>query len=103
MKKNFKYFLLSLLVCASFIMPVTGCSCSNPAEDAANTVEGMASQEDKAQDALDAFHSDADAKDADYEKNPKAYTITKKTVKAGQTLKLTEARGGGFAISLIAK
>ena len=45
----------------------------------------------------------ADAKDADYEKNPKAYTITKKTVKAGQTLKLTEARGGGFAISLIAQ
>ena len=48
-------------------MPVTGCSCSNPAEDAANTVEGMASQEDKAQDALDAFHSDADAKDAEYQ------------------------------------
>ena len=45
----------------------------------------------------------ADAKDADYEKNPKAYTITKKTVKAGQTLKLNQARGGGFAISLIAK
>ena len=45
----------------------------------------------------------ADAIDADYEKNPKAYSITKKTVKAGQTLKLTEARGGGFAISLIAK
>ncbi len=45
----------------------------------------------------------ADAKNADYETNPKAYTITKKTVKAGQTLKLTEARGGGFAISLIAK
>ena len=45
----------------------------------------------------------ADAKDAHYETNPKAYTITKKTVKAGQTLKLTEAPGGGFAISLIAK
>ena len=42
----------------------------------------------------------ADAKDAHYEKNPKAYTITKKTVKAGQTLKLTQAPGGGFAISL---
>lgn len=42
----------------------------------------------------------ADAKDADYEKNPKAYTITKKTVKAGDVLKLTQARGGGFAISL---
>lgn len=45
----------------------------------------------------------ADAKDADYEKNPKAYVITKKTVKKGDALKLTEARGGGFAISLIAK
>ena len=42
----------------------------------------------------------ADAKDADYEKNPKAYTITKQTVKQGQTLKINEARGGGFAISL---
>ncbi|MCI7256281.1 MAG: glycoside hydrolase family 97 C-terminal domain-containing protein, partial [Prevotella sp.] len=42
----------------------------------------------------------ADAKDADYEKNPKAYTITKKTVKQGQTLKINEAPGGGFAISL---
>ena len=29
--------------------------------------------------------------------------ITKKVVKAGQTLKLKEAPGGGFAISLIAK
>jgi hypothetical protein len=45
----------------------------------------------------------ADAKDAHYETNPKAYTITKKIVKAGQTLKLKEAPGGGFAISLIAK
>lgn len=45
----------------------------------------------------------ADAKGAHYEKNPKAYTITKKTVKKGDTLKLTEAPGGGFAVSLIAK
>ena len=42
----------------------------------------------------------ADAPDAHYETNPKAYTITKKTVKAGQTLKLRQAPGGGFAISL---
>ncbi len=42
----------------------------------------------------------ADAKDADYEKNPKAYTITKRTVKKGDVLKLQEVRGGGFAISL---
>ena len=46
-------------------MPVTGCSCSNPAEDAADTIEGMASQEDKAQDAKDAFNADADAKGAE--------------------------------------
>ena len=45
----------------------------------------------------------ADAKDAHYETNPKAYTITKKTVKAGQTLKLQQAPGGGFAISIIAQ
>lgn len=45
----------------------------------------------------------ADARDAHYEKNPKAYTITKRTVKKGDTLKLTEAPGGGFAISLMAR
>ncbi len=45
----------------------------------------------------------ADAKDAHYKDNPKAYTITRKTVKKGDVLKLTEAPGGGFAISLIAK
>ena len=42
----------------------------------------------------------ADAKDAHYEHNPKAYTITKKTVKKGQCLKIHEAQGGGFAISI---
>ena len=45
----------------------------------------------------------ADAKDAHYESNPKAYTITKRTVKKGDVLKLNEAPGGGFAISIIAK
>lgn len=45
----------------------------------------------------------ADAEDADYEKNPKAYKITKKSVKKGDVLKITEARGGGFAVSLFAK
>ncbi len=45
----------------------------------------------------------ADAKDAHYETNPKAYVITHKTVKQGDKLKLTEAPGGGFAISLMAK
>jgi hypothetical protein len=44
-----------------------------------------------------------DAKDAHYEKNPQAYVITKKAVKQGDVLRLTEAPGGGFAISLMAR
>jgi hypothetical protein len=44
----------------------------------------------------------ADAHDAHYEQNPKAYTISKKTVTADDILNLTCAPGGGFAISLIA-
>lgn len=42
----------------------------------------------------------ADAKDADYEKNPKAYAITRRTVKQGDRLRLKMAPGGGFAVSL---
>lgn len=42
----------------------------------------------------------ADAKNADYKTNPKAYKITHKRVKKGDILKLTMAPGGGFAISL---
>lgn len=42
----------------------------------------------------------ADAKDADYEKNPKAYTISRRTVKQGGRLRLKMAPGGGFAVSL---
>lgn len=45
----------------------------------------------------------ADAKDASFDKNPKSYTITKKTVKRGDMLKLAEAPGGGFAVSLMAR
>lgn len=42
----------------------------------------------------------ADAKDADYEKTPKAYTITRRTVKQGDRLRLKMAPGGGFSVSL---
>lgn len=42
----------------------------------------------------------SDARDASYDKNPKAYTITKKTVKRGDKLSLTAASGGGFAVSI---
>lgn len=45
----------------------------------------------------------ADAKDASYDKNPDKYVITHKTVKKGDVLKLTQASGGGFAVSLIAR
>ena len=45
----------------------------------------------------------ADGKDAHYETNPKDYTITRRVVKLGDVLKLTEAPGGGFAVSLIAR
>ncbi|MBR3093864.1 MAG: glycoside hydrolase family 97 protein [Bacteroidaceae bacterium] len=43
----------------------------------------------------------ADAPGAHYEKNPKAYTITKKTVTAKSIVQLSAAPGGGYAISLV--
>ena len=43
----------------------------------------------------------ADAKDAHWENNPQAYTITKKKVTNKSTLKLTAQSGGGYAISLM--
>lgn len=45
----------------------------------------------------------SDAADADYEKNPKAYSIIRKQVKRGDVLKINEARGGGFGVSLLVK
>ena len=43
----------------------------------------------------------ADAKNADYRKNPQAYVISKKTVTATSVLKLKAAPGGGYAISIM--
>ncbi len=45
----------------------------------------------------------ADAPDADFETNPKAYTITRQTVTSETTLNLRMARAGGFAVSLRSK
>lgn len=42
-------------------------ACENPAEEAADTVTDMASQEDKAQDALDASHAADDAVVAEFD------------------------------------
>jgi len=43
----------------------------------------------------------ADAADADVQKNPEAYKITKQTVDAGSTLHLVLANGGGAAVSFM--
>lgn len=42
----------------------------------------------------------ADAKNASFDKNPKAYVITKRKIKKGDVLKFTQAPGGGFAVSV---
>ena len=42
----------------------------------------------------------ADAKDASWDKNPQAYTITTKKVTNKSKLNLKAASGGGFAISI---
>lgn len=44
-----------------------------------------------------------DAKNASYDKNPKAYKIVRKTVKQNDKIVIDQASGGGFAISLFAK
>jgi len=42
----------------------------------------------------------ADAPDADYETNPQAYTITRRTVTSADSIPVRMARAGGFALSL---
>lgn len=42
----------------------------------------------------------ADAPDASWDKNPQAYTITRKKVTHKTTLKIDAASGGGYAISI---
>ena len=45
----------------------------------------------------------ADAPDADYKKNPQAYTITTRDVTSKDVIPITMAPGGGFAISFVEK
>ena len=45
----------------------------------------------------------ADAPDADWVTNPKAYTIDHRTVTADDTLEVRMAAGGGQAVSFIPK
>lgn len=43
----------------------------------------------------------SDATDAHYQTNPTAYNIVRKKVKKGDVIKVKEAKGGGFALSII--
>ena len=45
----------------------------------------------------------ADAEDAHYKENPQAYKIWKQDVTSEDTLQMTMAPGGGFAISFMEK
>lgn len=49
------------------VLAVLAClyACENPADEVADTVMNMASQEDKAQDAVDASHAADDAVEAE--------------------------------------
>ena len=60
--------LLLAAICTSLVVfaPMVACN-DDPVDKACDTVEGMASQEDKAQEALDDFHQDADDKDEEYQ------------------------------------
>ena len=63
----------------------------------------MLESEAEAEDALQELYLKLwDNRDSlDAVRSPKAYSITKRKVKRGDTLKLTQARGGGFAVSLM--
>ena len=64
--KKIKFLLGSICTALVFLAPMVACG-DDPVDKACDTVEGMASQEDKAQEALDDFHQDADDKDAEYQ------------------------------------
>jgi hypothetical protein len=64
--KKIKFLIGSICTALVFLAPMVGCG-DDPVDKACDTVEGMASQEDKAQEALDDFHQDADDKDAEYQ------------------------------------
>ena len=64
--KKIKFLIGSICTALVVLAPMVACG-DDPVDKACDTVEGMASQEDKAQEALDDFHQDADDKDAEYQ------------------------------------
>ena len=61
--KRIKYYVLSVLACLTFLMPLT--ACGNPVEEATDTVEDMAEQKDNAKEALDDFNQNANDKESE--------------------------------------
>ncbi|MBP5275221.1 MAG: hypothetical protein J6Z07_00305 [Lachnospiraceae bacterium] len=64
--KKIKFIIATICTALVVLAPMVACG-DDPVDKACDTVEGMASQEDKAQEALDDFHQDADDKDAEYQ------------------------------------
>ena len=64
--KKIKFIIATICTALVVLAPMVACG-DDPVDKACDTVEGMASQEDKAQEALDDFHQDADEKDAEYQ------------------------------------
>ncbi len=57
----------ALLVVSALVLGMAFVGCSNPAEDAAEGVENMYQNEDKAEDAVDGIKEDGEEKDAEFQ------------------------------------
>ncbi len=57
----------ALLVVSALVLGMAFVGCSNPAEDAADGVENMYQNEDKAEDAVDGIKEDGEEKDAEFQ------------------------------------
>lgn len=64
-KKNIIKTLITMLVLSSSLVILSGCGDEDPVDEACDAVENMAQQKDRTQEALDEFHSDADAKESE--------------------------------------
>lgn len=57
----------ALLVVSALVLGMAFVGCSNPAEDAADGVENMYQNEEKAEDAVDGIKEDGEEKDAEFQ------------------------------------
>lgn len=63
-KKEIKMLAVMLTLSASLVM-FSGCGEEDPVDRACDAVEEMAEQKDATKEALEEFHSDADAKESE--------------------------------------